>query len=201
MDVDFLRFIPKKNIELFGYDNFVVFMEKPDKVENFLKGFLIQPESIAELTMKLKKAKKEWIVGISSTDPKINREAVMRKRVDVLLDSANRKLDYVTIRTAAEKDVVIEVCVSKFLRVKGLKRIRIFEETLDVLRIIKKFDAPFVPTSGATNFFEMRPKKQIYEFFSFIGADIEKAKAFMHRLIRRFTDPSYIMNGFEIELG
>jgi ribonuclease P/MRP protein subunit RPP1 len=197
MDVDFVRFVPQTKI--LDYENFVVFTENPDKVEGFLKGYIIQPESIADFASKLKGAKKGWIVGVKSSNLRINREAVVRRRVDVLLDLANRELDYVTMRMAAEKDVAIEICLSKFLNVKGLKRAQIFEETLDTIQIIKKFDVPFVLTSGASNIFEMRPKRQIYELFSFMGADVEKAKIFMQRLIRRFTDPNYIMDGFEIE--
>lgn len=200
MDTDFVRFTPpKEKIDLFGYDNFIVFTENPSEVDDFLRGYLIQPESVADLSSKLRKAKRGWLVGVKSNDIKINREAVMRKQVDVLLDSVDRKLDYTTVRMAAEKDVTIEICLSKFLAVRGLKRLRVFEETLDTIQIVKKFDVPFVLTSGASNVFEMRPKRQIYEFFSFMGADVEKAKAFMHRLVRRLTDPNYIMDGLEIE--
>jgi len=200
MDVDLVRFAPpKEKIDLFGYDNFVVFTENPNEVKDYLRGYLIQPESVSDLSYKLKKAKKGWLVGVKSSDPKINREAVMRKRVDILLDSMDRKLDYTTVKMAAEKDVTIEICLSKFLNVRGIKRVRIFEETLDTIQIIKKFDVPFILTSGASNMFEMRPKRQIYEFFNFIGADVEKAKAFMQRLVRRLTDPNYIMDGLEIE--
>ncbi len=200
MDVDFVRFVPpREKIDLFGFDNFIVFTENPDEVDDFPRGYLIQAESVADLSSKLRRAKKGWLVGVKSSDPKVNRQAVMRKQVDILLDSMDRKLDYTTVKLAAEKDVTIEICLSKFLNVRGLKRIRIFEETIDTIQIVKKFDVPFVLTSGASNMFEMRPKRQIYDFFSFIGADVEKAKAFMHRLVRRLTDPNYIMDGLEIE--
>lgn len=200
MDVDFVRFVPpREKIDLFGFDNFIVFTENPDEVDDFPRGYLIQAESVADLSSKLRRAKKGWLVGVKSSDPKVNRQAVMRKQVDILLDSMDRKLDYTTVKLAAEKDVTIEICLSKFLNVRGLKRIRIFEETIDTIQIVKEFDVPFVLTSGASNMFEMRPKRQIYDFFSFIGADVEKAKAFMHRLVRRLTDPNYIMDGLEIE--
>ena len=195
MNVDFVRFCP--NIR-YDYDNFVVFSENPNVLNgNFLKGYLIKASSPKELLQKLRRAKRDWFVGVVG-NLKVLKYAVMRWRVDVILDFDGRELDYSLIKIAKEKDVAIEISFSKFLRCKGFERSQLFEEVVETLNVIKKFDTPFVLTSGANDPYELRPKRQIIEFFEYLGADVEKAEHWMRRLIRRYTDPNYIMDGLEI---
>ncbi len=196
MIVDFVRFVPCIKLD---FDNFVVFSERPEDIpENFLKGYLVKAENVKELVSKLRRAKKDWFVGVIG-DPKILRSAVMRRRVDVILDFPERELDYVTVKMAKEKDVAIEISISKFLKAEGLRRLRLIEDTIDLLRIIRKFNTPFILTSGAYTTYELRPRRQIFEFFEMLGADIEKAEFWLSRLVRRYTDPNYIMDGLEVE--
>ncbi|WP_457550503.1 RNase P subunit p30 family protein [Archaeoglobus sp.] len=195
MNVDFVRFIP--NIR-YDYDNFVVFSENPNSLNgNFLKGYLIKAESPKELLQKLRRAKRDWFVGVVG-NLKVLKYAVMRWRVDIILDFDGRELDYSLIKIAREKDVAIEISFARFLKCKGSERSQLFEEVVETLNVIKKFDTPFVLTSGANDFYELRPKRQIIEFFEYLGADVEREEHWTRRLIRRYTDPNYIMDGLEI---
>ena len=198
--VDFVRFVPSKQIlDLLEFDKIVVFSENPNELpDDVIKGYLVKAENARELRAKLNQSEDDWIVGVVG-EMKVLKQAVMRKRVDVILDFPGRELDYVTIKLAKEKDVAIEISLSKFLCYEGLKRMKFIEDTFELIRIIKKFDTPFILTSGATNIYEMRTKRQILEFFKFFGADVEKAEHWIERLIRRYTDPNYIMDGLEIE--
>jgi len=199
VNVDFIRFVPDDRAYDFGFERFVVFSEDPSSLpDSVLKGYIVNAESGKDLIAKLRKAKDDWFVGVVG-DLKVLRNAVMRRRVDLILDFPDRELDYVTVKMAKEKDVAIEISLSKFLNSEGLRRLRLIEETMDLIRIIKKFDAPFVLTSGASRFYEMRPRRQILEFFEFLDADVGRAEHWIERLIRRYTDPSYIMDGLEIE--
>jgi ribonuclease P/MRP protein subunit RPP1 len=123
----------------------------------------------------------------------------MRRKVDILLDGLDRRLDYATVMLAAEKDVAIELGLSKFLKKYGIRRMRLFEELYDEIRVINKFDTPFIITSAAESIYDMRTRIQIENFFSFFGADILKARFYAERLIRRYYDPKYVMDGFEVE--
>lgn len=200
MNVDFVRFDPPAIGDLLGIENFIVFTEKPEKLERSEEtgGYLLKCDEVNQLLSGLKKAKKKWLIGVMSSNIKVNKEAVMRKKVDVLLDFPERRIDYATLKLAGEKDVAIELAISKFLNSWGLKRTKIFEETIQTIRVIKKFDVPFVLTSGANKWYELRNKRQIHEFFSFLGVDEQKEQYFMKNLIRRFTDPDYIAEGLEI---
>jgi ribonuclease P/MRP protein subunit RPP1 len=195
MNVDFVRFCP--NIR-YDYDNFVVFSEDPNSLNgDFLKGYLIRAESPKELLQKLRRAKRDWFVGVVG-NLRVLKYAVMRWRVDIILDFDGRELDYSLIKIAKEKDVAIEISFARFLRCKGSERSQLFEEVVETLNVIKKFNTPFVLTSGAKDFYELRPKRQIIEFFEYLGADVERAEHWMRRLVRRYTDPNYIMDGLEI---
>lgn len=199
MIVDFIRFVPDSKAYGLGFDRFVVFSENPSNLPDFvLKGYLVKAESGRELIAKLRRAKNDWFVGVMG-DLKVIRNAIMRRRVDLILDFPEREIDYVTVKMAKEKDVAIEISISKFLNSEGLKRLRLIEETVELIRIIKKFDTPFVLTSGASRFYELRPRRQILEFFELLGADVKRAEHWLERLIRRYTDPNYIMDGLEIE--
>lgn len=203
MNMDFVRFNPPAIGDLLEVENFVVFTEKPERLERpgepaETVGYLLKCDEVGQLLSGLKKAKKKWMIGVMSSNIKVNKEAVMRKKVDVLLDSPERRIDYATLKLSGEKDVAIELAISKFLNSWGLKRTKIFEETIQTIKLIKKFDVPFVLTSGANKWYELRSKRQIYDFFSFLGADEEKEQYSMEKLVRRFTDPDYIAEGLEI---
>ena len=193
---DFIRFYPRDLPEL-GFKGYVVLTEKP-RNEGY-DGYLITANSVEELRNKLRRVPENRIVAVYSDNLSVCKEAVMRKKVDILADGLNRKLDYATIMLASEKDVAIELSLLKFLITRGIRRMKLFEELKDEIRIINKFDTPFIISSGATDLYGIRTKKQIEVFFKFFGADIKKAKYYAERIVRRYYDPNYIMDGFEIE--
>ena len=67
------------------------------------------------------------------------------------------------------------------------------------IMVIKKFDVPFIVTTAAENQWELRTRKQVESFFKFFGAEIPKARNYAERLVRRYFDDRYIMDGFEID--
>lgn len=193
MNVDFVRFTPPEKIKkILGLEKLLIFSEGSEELR------LLRCETTKELVSGLKKPKK-GLTGVLSSDIKVNREAIMRKKVDLLLDSPERKLDYASLKLAAEKDVTIEISLFKFLETFGIRRMKLFEETAEVLRLAKKLGTPYILTSGAYRVSHLRPIRQINDFFSFMGADIEKNQFFKERLVRRLEDEYYIADNFEIE--
>ncbi|AAB88939.1 MULTISPECIES: RNase P subunit p30 family protein [Archaeoglobus] len=189
---DFLRFFPE-NLPDLGFKSYVFMLEKPKGC-----GIVIRANSPEELRKKLRGVKRRAIVGIIGKEA-VCREAVMRRRVDVILDWEDRELDYATLKLAAEKDVAIELSLSKFLRTEGYKRMHLFERLRQEIMVIRKFDVPFIVTTAAENQYELRTRKQVETFFKFFGAEIPKARLYAQRLVRRYFDENYIMDGFEVE--
>jgi len=196
ISVDFTRFEPSDGVKkLLGFDEFIVFSSNPSDGSS---GYLLKCDSVADLLSGLKKVE-DKLTGVLSGDLKVNREAVMRKKVDIILDSPERRLDYGTLKLAAEKDVIIELSLFKFLNTAGLKRLRLFGETNDVLRVLKKFDVPYIFTSGAEEFYQLRHSKQINDFFAFLGAEVEKSDHNKERIVKRISSDNYIIDGVELE--
>ncbi|MCS7118538.1 MAG: RNase P subunit p30 family protein [Archaeoglobaceae archaeon] len=188
---DFVRFIPPK-LNL-GFKGFVVLSENPVKEGYY--GHIIRAANAKDLREKLKKVENA-IVAVDCPDWK---EAVMRKKVDILLDSENRKLDFSTIKLAKEKDVAIEFGLSKFLITKGIKRSSLFSRLKEEIRVVRKFGTPFLITSSAENLYQLRSRRQIENFFSYFGLDAQKGRFFAERIVSRYYDENYVMNGFLIE--
>lgn len=188
-----MRFVPENLMDL-GFKSYIFMLEKP----GICSGVVVKAENPDDLRKKLRKVRKNIIVGVTGNEA-VCREAVMRRKVDLILDSDNRQLDYATIKLAAEKDVAIELSLAKFIRNKGLSRMQLFERLCDEVRVIKKFDVPFVVTTAAENVYEMRTRRQVENFFSFFGCEIVKARQHATRLVRKYYDTRFIMDGFEIE--
>ncbi len=190
---DFLRFVPQNLMDL-GFKSYVFMLEKPE----ICGGVVVKAENPDELRRKLRKVRRDVIVGVVGNEA-VCREAVMRRKVDLILDSEKRQLDYATLKLAAEKDVAVELGLAKFIKSRGFSRMQLFERLYDEIRVIKKFNVPFVVTTAAENEYEMRTRKQVENFFSFFGCDIVKARQYATRLVRRYYDSHFIMDGFEIE--
>jgi len=189
---DFLRFLPRYLPDL-GFKSYVFMLEKPEGC-----GIIIKADSPEDLRKKLRNVRRKAIVGVVGSEA-VCREAVMRRRVDLILDWEERELDYATLKLAAEKDVAIELGLSKFLRTEGYKRMHLFDKLRQEIMIIKKLEVPFIVTTAAENQYELRTRKQVEIFFKFFGAEITKARYYAERLVRRYFDDKYIMDGFEIE--
>ncbi|AKG92058.1 RNase P/RNase MRP subunit p30 [Geoglobus ahangari] len=190
--IDFIRF-DYSGDEDFGFKSYVVFGEE---TESNIQGCAIHAESNKELREKLRRAR--GFVGVASEKPEVNRYAVMRKKVDVLLDFPGRRLDYPTFKLAREKDVLIEVSLATLMKLSRSRRVKHAEELRVMFRVINKFDTPFILTSGAADIYGMRRASQIKDVFSYFGANTERARYWSERLYRRFFDDSYIMDGLEV---
>jgi len=201
---DLVRFKPDpEKLRLLGYDSCIYFTKDPSEMEvierAIFPAYLIECDDVATLKRELRKAEKSWIIGVKSSEISVLREAISRKKVDILLDSAQNRIDYVALKLASEKDVAIELSFSKFLGVKGTRRMRLFERAEDLISMAKKLSTPLILSSAASNFFEMRSIQQIEDFFRFLGADFDSCLANARRIIRRYFDDDYILDGLEYD--
>jgi ribonuclease P/MRP protein subunit RPP1 len=199
---DLVRFRPRmEDLKFLGFNSCLYFTTNPENLEIVESGifpaYLIECKDVSSLKRGLRNAKNSWIVGVLSSEISVVREAISRKKVDILLDSPENKIDYVALKMAGEKDVAVELSLSKFLGLKGAKRMRLFEQVRDVIEMAAKLSTPLLLSSGATNFFEMRSARQINDFFAFFGADVDESFSNARRIIRRYFDEDYLLNGLE----
>ncbi len=190
--IDFIRFDYSREFD-FGFKEYVVFGETTSRN---VQGCVIRAESPKEVRMKLRNA--NGFVGVISDRIEVNRYAVMRKKVDAILDFPGRRLDYTTFKLANEKDVIIELSLHSLLSAERGRMVKLAHELRTVFKVINKFDTPFILTSGADNLYSMRPRKQICELFSYFGADVRRAEYWAERLHKKLFDENHIMDGVEL---
>jgi ribonuclease P/MRP protein subunit RPP1 len=199
---DLVRFRPRlEDLKSLGFNSCLYFTTDPENLETvegtIFPAYLIVCDDVWSLKRELRNAKNSWIVGVLSSETSVIREAISRKKVDILLDSPENKIDYIALKMAGEKDVAVELSLSKFLGSRGAKRMRIFEHVRDVVEMAGKLSTPLLLSSGASNFFEMRSSRQIRDFFSFFGADVDEGFSNARRIIRRYFDEDYLLDGLE----
>ncbi len=207
--IDFTRFYPPKDVfeKPYGFDRVVVFKPASSSSnlrfphERVIEAVMVDASDPEELKRKLRKVRGDKIVGVSGGSISVFKEAVMRRKVDIILDSADRELDYATLKLAVEKDVAVEFGLRKFLHTQGFRRMKLFERLKDEIKSVRKLGTPFVISTSATSSEDLRTRKQVETFFSFFGLDVERARSCAVRIVRRYCDPSYVMDGFEIEVN
>jgi|Deesub1362A_J573_1020465.scaffolds.fasta_scaffold00351_6 ribonuclease P/MRP protein subunit RPP1 len=169
-----------------------------EEVEGVFPGYLVCAKDTKELKQKLRSAKKDWIVGVVAKNESVLRNAISRKKVDILLDFTGNRIDYISLKMCEEKDVAIEISFRKFLETKGVKRMREIEHTVDIIRFSKKLSTPVIFSSSAKSPVEMRSVRQLKEFFEFLGGDFEKGILSLRKILKRYFDDTYILDGLEI---
>lgn len=166
--------------------------------DGIFPAFLIECSDSKSLKRDLKIAKSGWIVGVKAGETSVLREAISRRKVDIILDFPGSRVDYISMKMAAEKDVIMEISMRRFFDTKGSRRMREFEQVLNMINVSRKFSSPIVFTSGAGEFVEMRHTRQLREFFEYLGGDFQKSLNSLRRLIRRYFDETYLMDGLEV---
>jgi ribonuclease P/MRP protein subunit RPP1 len=165
-------------------------------------GTVIEATTPRELKEKLNRVDGEKIVGVKGP-LEVNRAAVEDRRVDLILDHNNRDLDYVTLKMASKKRIFISISIRKLIVNTGLKRVREIEKTRETVKVIRKFNTPFLLTSGAINPMELRPFRQVVDLSSLYGIDEKMAMEGLTinpaNLIRKKFDPSYVIDGVILE--
>ncbi len=123
--------------------------------------------------------------------------------MDVILDHPERELDYTTLKLAGERGVFVDVSVLPLITERGMRRMRFIEKGRDVMRVVKKFETPFLLTSGAKAWHMMRSPKDLMTLATLYGIEeniaIKGISDYPERLIRKKLDKSFILDGLEVK--
>lgn len=120
---------------------------------------------------------KRTIVAVrGGTDP-LNRFAVEQPAVDVLARplgkgaSGEATADHVTVKTAADNGVRIELSLGPVLTDGGGSRVRAIQELRRLWDLIDHYDAPYVVTAGATTHLDLRAPRELQAIGDVLGLD------------------------------
>jgi len=133
----------------------------------------------------------------------INRAAVETPAIDILLPAENAKIDYVMVKLAKKNDVAIGFEFRLLLQSCGEDRSRIFSGLRETAKMVKKFGAPFVLTSGAMSEWDLRSPSELTAFGRILGFEVPQIRASLsERMIennRKKLGEKWVMPGVEVE--
>ncbi|WP_340818795.1 ribonuclease P protein component 3 [Methanolobus sp. WCC4] len=118
------------------------------------------------------------VIVVHGGSESINRAAVENSNVDILSNFGSMKdngLNHVLAKSASDNDVAISFDLSHIIGLRGGRRVRALSNFRNDLRIIRKYDVPFVLTSNAGSLYDMRAPRELMALASLFGMTREEA--------------------------
>lgn len=164
-----------------------------------------KPNRIKELARKLRK--KAELILVHGGDLEVNRAAVETPEVDILLhpefERQDSGLDHVMVKLAKKNNVAIEFGFSDILHSYKKTRSSVIQKLTKNARLVKKYKAPFVLTSGAFSEWGLRSPSELISFGRVLGLKDPEIKGAMSNNIikenRKRLSGKWIMPGVEVE--
>jgi len=148
--------------------------------------------------------KKVRVLTVHGGDTAINRAACEDERVDILAHPADGKtsgINHILAKLAADKHIAIGFELMPIINNKGGSRVRALSNYRTNLALVKKYEVPFVVTSGAMSHYDLRDVRTVIALCSLFGMnekDTVKGLSFYPSEILRRHSPGYIMEGVEL---
>ncbi len=145
-----------------------------------------KPANISKLAKQLRKDVE--LILVHGGDLEVNRAAVETPEVDILLHPENKEqgqesrydsgLDHVMVKLAKKNNVHIEFSLNDVIYTSKKTRASILKSLLQNTKLVRKYNAPFVITSGAWSAWNMRAASDLLSFGKYLGfqdPEIKKA--------------------------
>jgi ribonuclease P/MRP protein subunit RPP1 len=214
---------PKKMIEfakLLGWDGICFVFKSLREIEKFKKtfesnqgldiafGLKIEVKNPEELKKIVRNVRREVeLISIFGGDLEINRKACETPEVDILthpeFERNDSGLDHVTVKLAKENNVSIEFNFRELLFSYKKSRADVFSKMLKNAKLVRKYNAPFIITSGALDPHDLRSPSDLISFGRVLGLDPKKTKlSFSGSILkenRKRLASEWVMPGVEIE--
>lgn len=145
------------------------------------------------------------ILLVHGGDEAINRAACEDSRVDILTHphegSKTSGINHIIAKLAADKKVAIEFDLHPIIFNRGGSRVRTLSYYRTNLGLVKKYDAPYVITSGAMSIYDVRDIRSVMALCAIFGMtqdDVIKGLSYYPAQIIKRNSPGYVMEGVEI---
>jgi ribonuclease P/MRP protein subunit RPP1 len=171
---------------------------------DLVKGTLIETDK-ANGVKKMVAGKRERfeIVAVRGLNEETIRAAVETPGIDILLPGEGAKIDYVMVKLARKNNVAIGFEFRLLLQSSGEERSRIFSWLRETAKLVKKFGAPFVLTSGAMSEWDLRSPSELTAFGKVLGfEESEIRKSLSGKIVenvRKRLGKKWVMPGVEVE--
>lgn len=146
------------------------------------------------------------VLTVHGGDEAINRSACEDDRTDILMhpqDSKTSGINHILAKLAADKNIAIGFDLSPIICNKGGSRVRVLSNYRTNLALVKKYETPFILTSGAMSIYDLRDVRSMIALARLFGMGEKDAiKGLSHYpslILKRNTPGSgYVMDGVEI---
>ncbi|NIO22963.1 MAG: hypothetical protein GTN38_02955 [Candidatus Aenigmarchaeota archaeon] len=206
------------NLEKLGWSGVCFLCESLGEVEKLRKklgktrldvalGYKIETKKPNDVSKIAKRVRKNVeIITVFGGDPEINRKACETSEIDILTHpemGKNQGMDYVMVKLAKKNNVSIEFNFRELLHTYKKSRANLFAKMLANAKLVRKFRAPFVLTSGALDPWDVRSPSELISFGKVLGFDPKNAKlSLTERIIkenRKRLGKKWMMPGVELE--
>ena len=147
----------------------------------------------------------EIIVVRGGTD-ELNRQAVETPEIDILLNhdvNGRSGINHVLAKLARENNVAIGFDMNQLMTSYRLGRIQEFSSMIGSAQAVRKYNAPFVLTSGARDAWDMRSASELLALGSQLGfTEAQSRKGLSDSMVRenkKRLSGKWVMPGVEVE--
>lgn len=172
--------------------------------DNEAIGIEISGKDHKEIINRAREIRKNVEIIIAySPNLEISRAALEVREIDVLRQEAGLGFSPVLAKLAAENNVALDFRFSDLLHSHKRARANVFRGYMEAARMLRKFSAPFIITSGAEAKWDLRSPFDLMAFGRLLGfRDPEISRAMSGSIIRenrKRLSGKWIMPGIEVE--
>ncbi len=185
-----------------GFDSIVctgVLDPVPDAAIYLYSGVIIHEKQINTVIRKAKKYPgKADVIIVDAGDAVFNRAAVLYKGIHILRGVhrvRKNSFDHVAARTAAEKNVAVDLDMRPLIYKRGGARQKVFQCYSDLMRLHNRYEFPLTISSNASSYPDLRSERGIASLCSIFGLDedgVHYAMGNVSRLLNRAKDVEVI---------
>ena len=171
-------------------------------------GVEIQTEKPKELKKTLRGVRKRVeLIAVRGGDLEVNRTALSSPEVDILirpwLNRHDSGLNHILVKLAKKNNVAVLFDFKDILYSSRRTRIELMSHMGEAAKLIRKYKAPFVISSGAMIPFDLRSPSELMSFGKVLGfKDPEIKEAMSAKIItenRKRLGGKWVMPGVEVE--
>ncbi len=163
-----------------------------------------KPNKIPHIVESIRQ--KAEIILVHGGELEANRVAVETPGVDILLHPEMGRedsgIDHVMARLAKKSNVAIEFSLNDLIQSSKETRAKIIRGLVENAKLIKKYKAPFVLTSGAFGAFGLRSPSELFSFGKVLGFQDKEIKLSLSDFIikenRKRLSGKWVMPGVEL---
>ncbi|MHC1611016.1 MAG: ribonuclease P protein component 3 [Candidatus Methanospirareceae archaeon] len=168
-------------------------VEEQKESNSVFYGVEIKADSVSDLKRKIKL---HWgkvpLLAVHGGKDRINRAAVEDPKVDILAHPCGERgeggLNHVSVRYAAENGIAIDFNMNAIIHSRRGERARILGKMREILKLVRKYNAPVILTSNARSIYDLRAPREMIALAALFGMSKEEATSALSDIPERVLE-------------